>query len=159
MEAWYFTNTYFYLCCPLFTKRLKEQLWSSVYFPSIIEIPAEGTINCIIYRDQVETVIHSDDAFAPVGYLNLKEAHLEDKPKVSLTSTFCLPLRLSFEICLQYGLNVFSRFLFIWKSEIWQFSGTLVLERKCVFKICKGFTEIGKSGVTWKDLRNLGPRH
>ena len=32
----------------------------------------------------METVIHSDDAFAPVGYLNLKKAHLRDKPAVSL---------------------------------------------------------------------------
>ena len=28
-------------------------------------------------------MIHSDDAFAPVGYLNLHRLHLEDKPTVS----------------------------------------------------------------------------
>ena len=27
----------------------------------------------------METVIHSNDAFAPVAYLNIKKAHLEDK--------------------------------------------------------------------------------
>ena len=32
----------------------------------------------------METVIHSDDAFAPVEYLNLKKAHLKDKNIVSL---------------------------------------------------------------------------
>ena len=30
-------------------------------------------------RDDVETVIHSDDAFAPVGYINLKKLHFEEK--------------------------------------------------------------------------------
>jgi hypothetical protein len=32
-----------------------------------------------ISSDTTEEIIHSDDAFAPVGYLNLKEAHVEDK--------------------------------------------------------------------------------
>jgi diphthine-ammonia ligase len=30
-------------------------------------------------RDEAETVVHSDDAFAPVGYLRLKTCHLENK--------------------------------------------------------------------------------
>jgi hypothetical protein len=30
-------------------------------------------------RDSQEVVIHSDDAFAPVGYLKFKQMHLEDK--------------------------------------------------------------------------------
>ncbi|KAH3859033.1 hypothetical protein DPMN_101679 [Dreissena polymorpha] len=46
----------FTLDCPLFTKK--------------------------IVLDEVETVMHSDDAFAPVGYLNIKRAHLQDKDKV-----------------------------------------------------------------------------
>ncbi|XP_060558180.1 uncharacterized protein LOC132718499 [Ruditapes philippinarum] len=42
------------------------------------------TLDCPIFKkkiviDEMEMVIHSDDAFAPVGYLNLKKAHLEDK--------------------------------------------------------------------------------
>ncbi|XP_052270869.1 uncharacterized protein LOC127871748 isoform X1 [Dreissena polymorpha] len=45
----------FTLDCPLFTKK--------------------------IVLDEVETVMHSDDAFAPVGYLNIKRAHLQDKDK------------------------------------------------------------------------------
>ena len=31
------------------------------------------------FRDEFETVIHSDDAFAPVGYLNFKKLFLVDK--------------------------------------------------------------------------------
>ncbi|XP_067682462.1 uncharacterized protein [Haliotis asinina] len=43
------------------------------------------TLDCPMFKkklvvDQAETVIHSEDAFAPVGYLNLKKIHLEDKP-------------------------------------------------------------------------------
>lgn len=37
----------------------------------------------MISRDSVEEVLHSDDDFAPVGYLNLKSAHLENKTEVS----------------------------------------------------------------------------
>ncbi|XP_033734747.1 diphthine--ammonia ligase-like isoform X2 [Pecten maximus] len=42
------------------------------------------TLDCPLFKkrivlDDPEMVIHSDDAFSPVGYLNLKKAHLEDK--------------------------------------------------------------------------------
>ncbi|XP_053376915.1 uncharacterized protein LOC128547770 isoform X2 [Mercenaria mercenaria] len=42
------------------------------------------TLDCPIFKkkivlDETELVIHSQDAFAPVGYLNLHKAHLEDK--------------------------------------------------------------------------------
>lgn len=42
------------------------------------------TLDCPLFKkkivlDEPEMVIHSDDAFSPVGYLNLKKAHLEDK--------------------------------------------------------------------------------
>ncbi|XP_060071126.1 uncharacterized protein LOC132551040 [Ylistrum balloti] len=42
------------------------------------------TLDCPLFKkkivlDDKELVIHSDDAFSPVGYLNLKTAHLEDK--------------------------------------------------------------------------------
>ena len=40
----------------------------------------------IFTRDEVETVIHSDDAFAPVGYINLKKLHFEEKNVSSLFS-------------------------------------------------------------------------
>ncbi|XP_062580871.1 uncharacterized protein LOC134242764 [Saccostrea cucullata] len=45
------------------------------------------TVDCPLFEkriviDEVETVIHSDDAFAPVAYLNIKRAHLEEKPQV-----------------------------------------------------------------------------
>lgn len=39
---------------------------------------------CGYFSDEVETVMHSDDAFAPVGYLNIKRAHLQDKDEVWL---------------------------------------------------------------------------
>ena len=38
---------------------------------------------CLTCRDESEVVIHSDDAFAPVGYLNFKSMHLEEKTEVS----------------------------------------------------------------------------
>lgn len=31
-----------------------------------------------ITRDESESVIHSDDAFAPVGFLRFKKMHVED---------------------------------------------------------------------------------
>ena len=34
----------------------------------------------VFTRDEAETVIHSEDAFAPVGYINLKKIHFEEKP-------------------------------------------------------------------------------
>ncbi|XP_061174693.1 uncharacterized protein LOC133183801 isoform X2 [Saccostrea echinata] len=45
------------------------------------------TVDCPLFEkriiiDEVETVIHSDDAFAPVAYLNIKRAHLEEKPLI-----------------------------------------------------------------------------
>lgn len=39
-----------------------------------------------LYRDEAETVIHSADAFAPVGYLRFTKMHAEDKHSVSLIS-------------------------------------------------------------------------
>lgn len=33
-------------------------------------------------RDESEVVIHSDDAFAPVGFLRFKKMHMEDKEQV-----------------------------------------------------------------------------
>ncbi|XP_071080225.1 uncharacterized protein [Haliotis cracherodii] len=43
------------------------------------------TLDCPLFKkklvvDETETVNHSEDAFAPVAYLNLKKLHLEDKP-------------------------------------------------------------------------------
>ena len=32
--------------------------------------------------DRSEVCMHSDDAFAPVAYLRLRQLHLEDKPGV-----------------------------------------------------------------------------
>ena len=43
----------------------------------------------IFTRDEVETVIHSDDAFAPVGYINLKKLHFEEK---NVSSEFILEI-------------------------------------------------------------------
>lgn len=39
-----------------------------------------------MYSDAAETVIHSADAFAPVGYLRFTEMHTESKDGVSQTS-------------------------------------------------------------------------
>uniref|UniRef100_A0A131YG33 Diphthine--ammonia ligase n=1 Tax=Rhipicephalus appendiculatus TaxID=34631 RepID=A0A131YG33_RHIAP len=44
-----------------------------------------ATLDCPLFRkrivvDESKVVIHSDDAFAPVGYLKIKRMHLEDKP-------------------------------------------------------------------------------
>ncbi|KAK9728364.1 hypothetical protein K7432_001153 [Basidiobolus ranarum] len=42
------------------------------------------TLDCPLFKrrivlDEVETIIHSDDAFAPVAYLRVKKAHTEEK--------------------------------------------------------------------------------
>ena len=36
---------------------------------------------CLLFitRDESESVIHSNDAFAPVGFLHFKKMHVEDK--------------------------------------------------------------------------------
>lgn len=36
-------------------------------------------ITIMIFRDEYEIAMHSDDAFAPVGYVKFKTMHLEDK--------------------------------------------------------------------------------
>ena len=43
------------------------------------------TCNVFFCRDESKVVIHSDDAFAPVGFLQFKKMHLEDKEQVSNT--------------------------------------------------------------------------
>ncbi|KAI8098970.1 uncharacterized protein BX664DRAFT_377147 [Halteromyces radiatus] len=42
------------------------------------------TLDCPLFKkriilDETETIVHSNDAFAPVGYLRLKKCHLEEK--------------------------------------------------------------------------------
>lgn len=49
------------------------------------------TLDCPLFKkkiviDESEIVIHSDDAFAPVGFLHFKKMHLQDKGEVSLQS-------------------------------------------------------------------------
>jgi len=36
-------------------------------------------LHYVLHSDEVEVVMHSDDAFAPVAFLNLKKLHLEEK--------------------------------------------------------------------------------
>ncbi|KAG9336693.1 hypothetical protein JZ751_003041, partial [Albula glossodonta] len=53
------------------------------------------TLDCPLFKkkiliDSMETVIHSADAFAPVGYLRFSKMHVEDKMNNSLEK--CLPL-------------------------------------------------------------------
>lgn len=48
-------------------------------------------LNCPLYKsrivlDHAEVVIHSDDAFAPVGYLVIRAAHLERKDPLEYTA-------------------------------------------------------------------------
>jgi diphthine-ammonia ligase len=48
-------------------------------------------LDSVLYRkriviDESEIVMHSDDSFAPVGYLKVRSAHLEDKPRVDHSS-------------------------------------------------------------------------
>ncbi|XP_041354592.1 diphthine--ammonia ligase-like [Gigantopelta aegis] len=57
------------------------------------------TLDCPLFVkkiviDEMETVIHSDDAFAPVGYLNLHRLHLEDKPIMTNTAEYIMSLPL-----------------------------------------------------------------
>ena len=41
-----------------------------------------------VCRDEKKNVIHSDDAFAPVGYIRFKKLHLEDKVNTELALHF-----------------------------------------------------------------------
>uniref|UniRef100_A0A8C6Q1F7 Diphthine--ammonia ligase n=1 Tax=Nothobranchius furzeri TaxID=105023 RepID=A0A8C6Q1F7_NOTFU len=55
------------------------------------------TLDCPLFKkkiviDAAETVIHSADAFAPVGYLRFTKMHTEDKHGVSLTSIRCVAI-------------------------------------------------------------------
>jgi diphthine-ammonia ligase len=64
------------LDCPLFKKRI-------VLY-----------VNCINgNRDTVELVLHSDDDFAPVAYLHIKEAHLESKDQHGMDSELIASLK------------------------------------------------------------------
>ena len=51
---------------------------------NLYEMNSSNWVSC---RDETETVIHSDDPFAPVGYLNLRKAHLEDKHVASTVNS------------------------------------------------------------------------
>lgn len=42
--------------------------------------PCIVTVEVLYSRDDMEVVLHSDDAFAPVAYINLNKMHLEQKP-------------------------------------------------------------------------------
>ncbi|XP_074628267.1 uncharacterized protein LOC141886126 isoform X2 [Acropora palmata] len=49
------------------------------------------TLDCPLFKkkiviDESEIIIHSDDAYAPVGFLHFKKMHLEDKEEASLQS-------------------------------------------------------------------------
>lgn len=53
-------------------------------------VTTTAVYKCFLYlpvrSDAAETVIHSADAFAPVGYLRLTEMHTESKDGVSQAS-------------------------------------------------------------------------
>lgn len=48
-----------------------------ISFTYITFVYLEGTV--LFFSDDVATVIHSDDAIAPVGFLNFNKFHLIDK--------------------------------------------------------------------------------
>lgn len=53
------------------------------------------TLDCPLFKkkiviDESESVIHSDDAFAPVGFLRFKKMHVEDKLLDKVNSELCL---------------------------------------------------------------------
>jgi hypothetical protein len=52
----------------------------------------------LIRRDSVETIMHSDDMFAPVAYLHIKEAHLEAKDTHGMDSDLMSSLRKANEL-------------------------------------------------------------
>lgn len=45
-------------------------------------ITSKLAICTVCFREEVETVVHSDDPIAPVGYLNIRKARLQDKNRV-----------------------------------------------------------------------------
>lgn len=42
-------------------------------------LPSFKVIRNLFYRDEYESVVHSNDEVAPVGYLNFKKIHLQTK--------------------------------------------------------------------------------
>lgn len=88
----------------------------SFFVTKCIELNA--FVEILVSRDECEMVMHSDDAFAPVAYLNLVKMHLEDKPLTPnvvssvalIISAFLLDLVL---------INLFSKcvWYFIWAND------------------------------------------
>jgi len=48
---------------------------SNISFTVLLSLYIDNCLN----RDEVNQVVHSNDAFAPVAYLNLCKMHLEEK--------------------------------------------------------------------------------
>lgn len=68
----------------------KEDSYVSTAKQTLKLVPAASVCErflCVyVYSDAAETVIHSADAFAPVGYLRFTGMHTESKDSVSRTS-------------------------------------------------------------------------
>ncbi|XP_067895485.1 diphthine--ammonia ligase isoform X2 [Heterodontus francisci] len=64
------------------------------------------TLDCPLFRkrivvDSSEVVVHSADAFAPVGYLRLLNLHLEDKPNHITSNTVLTEMKSCSSCCIQ----------------------------------------------------------
>lgn len=75
-------------------------------------------IEILVSRDECEMVMHSDDAFAPVAYLNLVKMHLEDKP-LTLNVVSCVTKIISALVLDLILINLFSKF-------VWYFFGQMI---------------------------------
>ena len=63
------------------------------YFDVVIETTIEHFCD-FIARDESEVVIHSDDAFAPVGFLHFKRMHVEQKELKEVCDDGCTVFQL-----------------------------------------------------------------
>ena len=62
-------------------------MWVKLNLPEFVTTTTTSseTFSVCVCSDAAETVIHSADAFAPVGYLRFTEMHTESKDSVSLS--------------------------------------------------------------------------
>lgn len=101
----------FTLDCPLFKKKIV--MWVNLYIVALLfSFQKYLKFKIVFYlgRDTSETVIHSADAFAPVGYLRFTKMHTENKHDVSQSS-----------ISIHFFLNKVSAVQIFWNRSLTRF--------------------------------------
>lgn len=64
----------------MFESYVNQTVCFKLHCVNILILPStEWSFFYFIARDESEVIIHSDDAFAPVGFLRFKRMHVEQK--------------------------------------------------------------------------------